>query len=629
VYNGNVVYGDSTNLPLTSVTIDGSLRKDNPINFSAAKSYLESLSASLKGYTVTGTSKFEWGQVSVTGADPYLNVFSVDGSELSKSNDFQINVPNGSAALVNISGKVVSWAGGHEINGTVKNNVLYNFYEADTLKISGIDVRGSILAPKTNVIFSTGVQNGQIICKSLISGGQTNNCLFKGNIPVEKSITNIASVKSCGTTDSNTGNNSSSVVITPKAPSGCTVPSSGKEWKELGSFTKGEMIYTITKDSSAIYTGTVGGKIYKSSDAGLTWNRINSDMNVGWIWSLCFNNGKLFASTEKGVFKLSEGAWNKTGQIIKASKDTLVDVRALTSHNGKLYAGTWGYGVYASEDNGTSWRSINDGLFGSDAVQTLTFNDKGDLFAGTFNGGFFTLENGQSTWKHTPVGSNLVWSLCYSNGSLYAALLGDGLYSSTDNGATWSLFEDLDMPYVYSIVADENGVIYASSWTSGVFCSVNSGASFSSLGMGGNGVSSLLVNGSSPSVSGKLLKANTTKKTVIAGTKEGTLYLLDLTDLTGVNEDNKAVPSSFNLSQNYPNPFNPSTNIKVSIPKEGKYSLKVYNVLGQEITTLLSGEMKAGVHTLHFDGSRLSSGIYIYRLTGSGVNLTKKMMMIK
>lgn len=89
------------------------------------------------------------------------------------------------------------------------------------------------------------------------------------------------------------------------------------------------------------------------------------------------------------------------------------------------------------------------------------------------------------------------------------------------------------------------------------------------------------------------------------------------------------LPAVFKLEQNYPNPFNPSTTIEFSIPKEGKYLLRVYNILGQCVKTLADQKYEAGYHKTVFDGSNLTSGIYFYSLTGEGLNSVKKMILMK
>ena len=93
-------------------------------------------------------------------------------------------------------------------------------------------------------------------------------------------------------------------------------------------------------------------------------------------------------------------------------------------------------------------------------------------------------------------------------------------------------------------------------------------------------------------------------------------------------------PNRFDLSQNYPNPFNPSTKIKFSLAADSKVSVRVYNLLGQQVTILLNGEYTAGRHEINFDASGLSSGIYFYVISaagkdGSNFTSTKKMTLMK
>jgi hypothetical protein len=106
-----------------------------------------------------------------------------------------------------------------------------------------------------------------------------------------------------------------------------------------------------------------------------------------------------------------------------------------------------------------------------------------------------------------------------------------------------------------------------------------------------------------------------------------TINYNDLT-ATGVENEN-SLPEGFSLQQNYPNPFNPSTSIKFSIPESGLTTLKVYNILGNEVTTLISGELKAGTFTETFDASDLPSGVYFYTLKSNNFYETKKMMLLK
>ena len=98
---------------------------------------------------------------------------------------------------------------------------------------------------------------------------------------------------------------------------------------------------------------------------------------------------------------------------------------------------------------------------------------------------------------------------------------------------------------------------------------------------------------------------------------------------TGIKHGPDGLPAKFALSQNYPNPFNPTTQINYSVPRNSFVTLKVYNVLGQEVATLYSGMQKAGNYIADFNASRLASGVYFYSLKAANFSSVKKMMLLK
>jgi endo-1,4-beta-xylanase len=127
------------------------------------------------------------------------------------------------------------------------------------------------------------------------------------------------------------------------------------------------------------------------------------------------------------------------------------------------------------------------------------------------------------------------------------------------------------------------------------------------------------------------MSADTALGTARDNLKAGINGLVNVMAVHSVSENN---PKTFALGQNYPNPFNPTTQIKYSVPQNCYISLKVYNLLGEEVATLFSGMQQAGNYVATVDGTRLASGIYFYRMqaTTNGVNNfqeTKKLILMK
>jgi hypothetical protein len=123
----------------------------------------------------------------------------------------------------------------------------------------------------------------------------------------------------------------------------------------------------------------------------------------------------------------------------------------------------------------------------------------------------------------------------------------------------------------------------------------------------------------------------------IAGSPSGHVWIggyegriLKRTAPTAVHESNRT-PQSFRLEQNYPNPFNPSTTIRFALPvdKRDAVSLRVYDVLGREVATLVNGQLSAGEHEVIWNADGLATGVYMYRLTIGTRSITKKMILNK
>ena len=101
------------------------------------------------------------------------------------------------------------------------------------------------------------------------------------------------------------------------------------------------------------------------------------------------------------------------------------------------------------------------------------------------------------------------------------------------------------------------------------------------------------------------------------------------TTLTSINIINSSIPTKFILRQNYPNPFNPVTKIKFCLPVVSSSSLKIFDITGKEVETLVNERLQPGTYEVTFDGTRLNSGVYFYKLSTGDFSETKRMLMIK
>ncbi|MBI9070067.1 MAG: choice-of-anchor A family protein [Melioribacteraceae bacterium] len=635
VYHGNVVYGNSSNLPKTSVSVDeGTIRKESIIDFAAAEALYLNMTKQLADLDPNGSVELKWGGIYLVGNDPFLNIFEVNGSDLTQANNVDIQVPNGSTVVINVLGDNIKWSGGLAVKGIESTNVAFNFPDAENITIQGIDVLGAILAPKATVNFIAGVQNGQIICKNIYGSGQFNNKLFIGDVPGNTTVVNVAKVIDVDQVETSSSNNSSSAVFELVWEYDGTTGNSGSDdsqsggsdgnqsntsWTNVGGFGINEIIWTMNETSNGLLlAGTMGGKLYLRD--GDNWTVINSTMHVGFIWSIAVENNKIYVGTEQGVFvSIDNGAnWESAGLEGK-------DVRALKFDKyGNLLAGTWGFGVYKL--NGTTWSEFNSSIE-SKVIHSLVVDPAtNDIYAGTFGFGILKLAAGTSEWITLDVGYQFIWALdITSDGTIVAGTFGGGVYLSTDNGVTWHQNNNgLVGLHVYSIsILDD--VVNVSTWTGGVqqlgggstqsLAKVVPGLeSWNSIGMFDQEVSTIY--------------AEKATGIIYAGTKDGQIYKVGNDDITDA-ETESTIPNKFSLDQNYPNPFNPSTMIQFAVPESGSYSIIVYNIIGKEVAVAASGNFGAGTHKINFDASLISTGVYIYRLVGNNVNIAKKMILMK
>ena len=388
------------------------------------------------------------------------------------------------------------------------------------------------------------------------------------------------------------------------------------------------------------WQGNINGSvIFLSTDNGSTWTE--ADLGLAGLntrlGSLIVNGSDIFAGTYPGGVFISTNGGTSWENSSFGMNNT--NVHALVASESYIFAGTTGGGVNISMNNGLNWTASNFGL--TDITIYALAISGSNLFAGTLmktgsqnipiynNDVFFTSDHGttwakidsQSTSGITPLitclsvnGSNVVVGTGNLTTSYSQWKQSGSVYRLTFDGEKWNRSDSaLSGNYISSLVST-GSTFFAGTYTGGVFASSNNGVSWTSINDGLTDLSaiSLVIHNSN----------------LFAATSSG-VWRRPLSEITSVQPVKRALPTSYNLAQNYPDPFNPSTKIMYSVPATGLVTLKVYNILGQEVATLFSGIRNAGNYEATFDGSKLASGVYFYRLQAGNHMLVKKMLMLK
>lgn len=361
----------------------------------------------------------------------------------------------------------------------------------------------------------------------------------------------------------------------------------GENWKSITEGLQNKIIHTLFINGTTIFAGTETGASV-STDHGLSWNTINSGLSGLGVWSFAVSNfipgdTTIFAGTWSGVYTSTNNGKNWEATSLS---NTTMSVHSIAAYNNFIFAATLGGGVFNSQSNGITWNDIsikyidkNTGKSAIIPVYSLTILETSVVVSAGTIGNFYHAEYNDTHFKVCNSPSIIKPFLCFAdrNTNLFAGNSNGYIYLSKDI-LNWKI---ISPPLI-------NQAIY-----------------------------SLVLN----------------KSYIFAGTVNG-IWRLWYPD-TSTNAGNfKEVPSGYILEQNFPNPFNPVTTIKYSIPntKENNYSsvqLRVYNLLGQEVATLVNEQQMPGLYKVKFDGSNLTSGIYIYKLRAGSFISTKKLMLLK
>ena len=356
--------------------------------------------------------------------------------------------------------------------------------------------------------------------------------------------------------------------------------------------------------------------VYRSTDEGATWTIVGS-VHLSAQRLAVGPTGILYAGdVALGVHRSTDGGTSWSGNLAAEGCNSLA-----THPDGYVFAGLTYTGngkVHRSTNAGLSWTGVQlPNATNSFATECFAFGSPGLVYAGTINGFYKSTDFGVS-WMQSNTGlsgTHVRVMTVTPDQTIYIYTIFsstiDGFYKSTDRGESWQRIQG-NAPYFTSLTSSGNGVLYGTS-SEALWRSEDSGVTWVN-------VSATL--GTNPQL------------TSVVITPEGRILLCghylyrSRTTLTGVPEPG-SMATGFSLDQNFPNPFNPTTSFGFRIPAFSFVSLKVYDILGREVATIVDEVLPPGSYARNFNGTGLASGIYTCRLRQGEQVATRRLVLVK
>lgn len=414
------------------------------------------------------------------------------------------------------------------------------------------------------------------------------------------------------------------------------------------------------------------GGIWRSTDRGTSFTNLNATLTLTQFYRMTSNPTnplQFLGGTQDNGTQQTLGSLNWTGAFGGDGGEV-----CFHPVNTQYVLGeTQNNGVQRSANGGASWQSATSGLTGTGSwvgpiiahpdSATIFYTARQQVFKTTsWGASWFAISSGTT-------GTIREMSISKSNPAYMYATSGANIFKSTNRGYTYtniSSGQGLPTRTITSITVkpdNENDVLvcfsgfgagkvyrttngggnwfnvsgnlpdspvndvmhyYPGMSTNVLICATDVGV-FMSNNNGGNWVE--LANGL-PNTVAIHLDYNQMGNKLTIGTHGRGVYSLN-GPLVNVTQTATEIPSQYSLEQNYPNPFNPITKIKYNIRQTGQVSLKVFDAMGREVSEIVNGNQGAGSYEVVFDASKLTSGIYFYKLQSNGFAETKKMMVIK
>jgi photosystem II stability/assembly factor-like uncharacterized protein len=427
---------------------------------------------------------------------------------------------------------------------------------------------------------------------------------------------------------------------------------SGNTWDSirvgLPQPTAGTAIRSLAVSGSSVMLGFASHGIFRSTNNGTNWFKSTGGLKAEKINGVYSSNGYLFAAGDAdGFFRSNDhgDTWTEINNGLPADAGYYCFARVGTD----LLGGTASSSLFRSSDNGDNWTLSNTG-FGltntfafwvegntvySTGLPGVAKSTDGGLIWVSLPAGYLSYEAGLDIWKdgsNILTGSNLANHRSTDEGGSWSAATGavsaftqidstlfsataTGVKKSTDHGATWTATAALPFTVSSQSLTAKGDDLFVGT-NDGVYRSTDKGGTWTAINQGWASKYTVY-------------KITYDDQYLYAGTTNRSVWRRPLSEITAVKEVSKSIPMNFELEQNYPNPFNPTTQFQFAISKLQMVTVKIYDVLGREVATLVNEELHPGTYQAKWDASGQPSGVYYYRLQAGSFSEMKKMVLMK
>lgn len=371
--------------------------------------------------------------------------------------------------------------------------------------------------------------------------------------------------------------------------------------------------------------------VVRTTNAGTTWTSVGGSIAAGqdlYTISAIDANICVVGSGDGTLWRTTNGGTN-WAFIVPTPASVFIDVvhffNATTGFAmGDPVGGTWK--MWYTTNAGANWTThpAPPAATGTEAGWNNSYGalDTGHIWWGTNNTKIWkgSLRGAFTSAPTTGLNSYGVW---FNDANTGLAIMNNGSSStanikSTNGGTSWAVTSFTPSALTFALKGVPGSTFYwvgGGSTTSMVWRSTDNGTTFTSQ---------------SVSATNAVYGMTFVHQGLgWLGTATGKIFKYVDPNYTGVGNPGNETPANYKLEQNYPNPFNPTTTINYSIPSASQVSIKVYDMLGNEIMTLVNDRKNAGSYSTSFNASNLASGIYLYKIVAGSYTDTKKMTLIK